>query len=401
METRLLKAFRAVAKHGGLVGAARELHLTRSALSHSLRSLEDEVGCRLFEREGRRLVLNQAGEQLLAGVEEPLRSIERTAAAVKDLGRWGQGRLRIGAAVAACQHLLPPVLCRLRRENPNLHLRVETGDMPSLLEGLQDRTIDLALGVVPEATVGLEIQPLFDDELLFVFAASHPWADGRPLSAAEVARETLIVCGRATPTTRLVERHLRNLGYEPRATLEVASVAVIKELVRLGLGVSVLAPWMIDTELVRGVLQVRPIGPRLLRRRWVLASLAGYRLGLAEERFARWVRLQASGLRRDRRDLPSVSRGTSSEPGGIGANGSGRRNGNGSGNGNGNGSDLGHGHGSGHGLDAGKVDAGTGPEAEFAEAEPGAGASAEKPASVPSAGARRVNARRRSGAVRR
>lgn len=309
METRLLKAFRAVAKHGGLVGAARELHLTRSALSHSLRALEDEVGCRLFEREGNRLVLNQAGEHLLAGVEEPLRTIERAAAAVKDLGRWGHGRLRIGSAPVAAQHLLPPVLGRLRRENPNLHLRVETGDMPSLVGRLHDRSIDLALGVAPEETAGLEIQPVFGDELLLVFAANHPWADGRALSAAELSRETFIVCGRSNPTARLIETHLRKLGCEPRATLEVSSLAVIKELVRLGLGVTVLAPWTIDAELVRGVFRVRPIGPRLLRRRWVLASLAGYRLGMMEESFAKLVRLQASGLRRDRRDLPRARRG--------------------------------------------------------------------------------------------
>ena len=80
-----------MARHGGLTRAAKELHLTPSALSHSLRSLEDEGGCRLFERVANRLVLNQAGEYLLAGIEGPLEALERTATSVRELARGREG----------------------------------------------------------------------------------------------------------------------------------------------------------------------------------------------------------------------------------------------------------------------------------------------------------------------
>ena len=76
METRLLKMFCVVAENGSLVTAAGKLHLTPSALSHGLKSLEGQLGCRLFERAGRRMVLNQAGEQFLMSIQPPLAALD-------------------------------------------------------------------------------------------------------------------------------------------------------------------------------------------------------------------------------------------------------------------------------------------------------------------------------------
>src|SRR5436190_15829677 len=98
MELRVLKMFSAVARHGSVAAAAQEVSLTPSALSHALRGLETEVGCRLFDRKGKRMVLNPAGEELLARVQEPMAALNAAADAVRNLGKWGQTRLRVGAA---------------------------------------------------------------------------------------------------------------------------------------------------------------------------------------------------------------------------------------------------------------------------------------------------------------
>src|SRR5580765_7580347 len=132
MDTRLLKVFCAVAESGSLVAAADKVHLTPSAISHSLKSLETELGCRLFERVGKRMVLNQAGDQLLAGIRAPLSALESAAEGIKRLGKWGQSRLRIGTSTAACQHILPSVIREMKKTHPTLELQVESGDTPHL-----------------------------------------------------------------------------------------------------------------------------------------------------------------------------------------------------------------------------------------------------------------------------
>ncbi len=296
--------FRAIARHGGLSRAALELHLTPSALSHALRGLEAEVGCRLFDRSGRQLVLNQAGEHLLAAIEEPLNALENAAAALRELGQWGQGRLRIGAPASACQYLLPPVLRALRAGFPRLQIHVESGDMPHLVDLLRDRRIDVAVGVEPDHAPDLHCSAVFEDELFFTFSPRHPWSDNSPISPADIARQTFILHQRTGPTARLVARLFEELGCEPGTTMAVASIPAVKELVRMDLGVGVMAPWAAELELTRGTLRMRPLERRAWTRRWVVARLAARSATLAEERFGRLCRTEATRLRKVRRDLP-------------------------------------------------------------------------------------------------
>ena len=307
MDTRLLRVFQAVARHGGLPGAALELHLTPSALSHRLKGLETELGCRLFERSGRRMILNQAGEQLLAGIEGPLESLSETATRLKALGRWGQGRLRIGVSASLCEDLLPRVLGELRREFAKLHVVVESGDMTELVGTIRERQLDLAVGVGLDPEPGLEFRPVFEDELLWVLSPSHPWSDGRPLSKADLRKEPVITYRRGSSTARLVDRYFRGLGVDPMVVMELASVRAIKEMVLRNLGVAILAPWAISSELTAGTLTMRPLGAKSLKRQWVLAHSTGRRLTLAEERFHRLMEQEGRALWRDRASIPEAS----------------------------------------------------------------------------------------------
>jgi len=295
--------FCTVARSGSLVAASRELHLTPSAISHGLKNLETSLGCRLFDRAGKRLLLNHAGEQLLAQIEKPLASLAVAEEKLKQLGKWGQPRLRIGAAVSTCQYVLPGVIRELKKWSPNLLLQVESGDMPEMIELMQQNRIDLALGVVIDEKHDLESRPIFRDELLFVFSASHPWANGKQITRDELKKQPVILYQRSSVTAKLVEAYFAGLGTVPPSVMEIGNIEAIKELVKLNLGVSVLAPWTAHKELARGTLRMRPLGPKPLRRQWVVAWLKGRRLTLAEETFCKLCRNAAAGMRMDRKDL--------------------------------------------------------------------------------------------------
>ena len=298
--------FSAVARHGSLVTASAKLHLTPSAISHGLKTLETQLGCRLFDRAGKKMLLNQAGEQLLAQIQQPMQALVAAEESLKRLGKWGQTRLRLGAAASACQYILPAVIRELKKSSANFSLQVESGDMPEMVELIQQNRIDLALGVAPERLPDLEVRPVCKDELLFVCAPSHPWAAGEPITREDLRTQPLILYQRASLTAHLVDDYFRSLDLVPSTVMEIASIEAIKELVKLNLGVSVLAPWTADKELARGTLRMRPLGAKALRRQWVIASLAGRRLSLVEETFCRLCRNVAAGMRMDRRDLPGI-----------------------------------------------------------------------------------------------
>src|SRR2546421_3299501 len=150
MDTRLLRMFCVVAENGSLAAAAGKLHLTPSAISHGLKSLETQLNCRLFERVGRRMMLNQAGEQLLAQVRPPLAALEEAGEALKRLSKWGRSRLRIGATASVRTQILPGVIRELKKSMPELELRVESGDTQELVDLVHNNKVDVALAVAPE-----------------------------------------------------------------------------------------------------------------------------------------------------------------------------------------------------------------------------------------------------------
>ena len=114
--------------------------------------------------------------------------------------------------------------------------------------------------------------------------------------------QPLILYQRSSLTARMVNDFFRTLDLVPSAIMEIGSIEAIKELVKLNLGVSVLAPWTVDDELVRNALKMRSLGSKPLARHWVALSLAGRRLGLAEEQFCKLCRQHAQGMRLDRKD---------------------------------------------------------------------------------------------------
>src|SRR5690606_825299 len=133
----------------------------------------------------------------------------------------------------------------------------------------------------------LEFQPLFDDELMFIVAPQHSWVEAGGVARPEIARQNFILYSRASQTFRAVESFFREEGITLNATMELGSIETIKQLVKLNLGVSVLATWIARAELKEGSLVAMPLGRRKLRREWGFLYLRGKNLSLVESEFVR------------------------------------------------------------------------------------------------------------------
>src|SRR5437899_9999862 len=136
LDSRQLRAFCALARTGSFTQAARELHLTQSGISHSMKALERDIGCRLLDRLGKKVVLTQAGEQLLQHATKILQEMENARESLAHLGKWGRGRLRLGASTTACQHVLPAVLREFKQSFPEHNITIEPGDTRGLVASL-------------------------------------------------------------------------------------------------------------------------------------------------------------------------------------------------------------------------------------------------------------------------
>jgi len=285
LDSRQVLAFRVLARTGSFTQTARELHLTQSGISHSMKALESETGCRLLDRPGKKVVLTQAGEQLLQHAEKILSEMEAARESLTQLGKWGKGRLRLGASTTACQHLIPPVLREFKESFPDHAISLEPGDTPQLVASLLKQRIDLALTLEAEKEPQLEFHPLFNDELQFVVSALHPWAQAGRVERIEIPRQNYILYSKHSVTFRLIEDYFRREEMVLNTVIEAGSMEATKELVKLGLGVSIIAPWVAKKEIEEGSLVALPLGRKKLQRRWGILQWRGKRLNLAEETF--------------------------------------------------------------------------------------------------------------------
>ena len=185
-----LPAFRAVAQLQNLRAAAETLHLTHSAVSQQIRGLEEQLGFQLFERRGRRVVLNPAGEALLRSVEPALAQLDDGVQAAAAAASGSAQRLRVTTLPSFAQRWLLPRMGRWRERHPELALEIDASQQ---LIDLQHDGFHAAIRVGRGPWPGLESERLFDAPMPMILVGS-PTAARRLLGAQPeaLAREPLL-----------------------------------------------------------------------------------------------------------------------------------------------------------------------------------------------------------------
>ncbi len=296
LDSRQLQAFVALANNGSFTQTARDLFLTQSAISHAMKALEGDVGCRLLDRLGKKVTLTQAGEQLLQHAERILDEMTVARSGLEQLGKWGYSRLKLAAPAALCVTLLPTVLRSLQIGYPKCGITIEPCDSLAIVEMLDDGRAELAVTLETKSEERFEFDPLFQDELVFIAAPEHAWARSGHVPRDEISRQQVIVYGKQSLTWRLIDDYFRQDHITLNTVIELGSTEAIKELVKLNLGVGIVAPWAIAKELREGTLLALPLGRRKLRRPWGVLRLRARRLAIIEERFITLCRSAAGQL---------------------------------------------------------------------------------------------------------
>jgi LysR family transcriptional regulator, low CO2-responsive transcriptional regulator len=285
LDSRQLRAFSILARTGSFTQTARELHLSQSAISHAIKALEEEVRCRLLDRIGKKVQLTQAGEQFLVHAEKILHTMSVAREQLEQLGRWGRGRLRIAVSTTACQYLLPTVLREFKESFPHCLVHIEPADTQDAVESLRAHRVDLALCMEPKRDPHFEFRQLFTDDLQFIVSPLHPWARSGHVIRDQIVRQNYIVYTKTSYMFEMIEEYFRREKLVLRTSIELGNIEAIKELVKIGLGVSILAPWVAKKELAEKSLAALPLGRRKLERHWGILHWRAQRLSLAEETF--------------------------------------------------------------------------------------------------------------------
>ena len=267
-DSRQLLAFVTLARTGSFTQTGRELFLTQSPISHSIRALERDAGCALMARLGKKVLPTPAGEYLLYHAEKALGEIAAAREILARTHNWPGERLRLGASAAVCQYILPPVLRQFTESFPRSNLAIHPADTSQVLQMFEQDRIDLAFCLEPQSSPGCVFEPLFSDELCFIVHSRHACAIAGRIDRTELLQENLILHARTSCTFRLVQDYFAKDQVQIRSGLEVGNIETMKELVKLGLGIAILPRWVALRELSESSLVALPLGPRKLRRCW-------------------------------------------------------------------------------------------------------------------------------------
>ncbi len=268
LEIRHLKLVAAIAAHGTLTRAGDVLHLSQSALSHQLRDLEERVGKPLFVRGKRLMTITPAGERVLAAARSVLATLDGTTAALRSNDLAGPVPLRIATECNTCYHWLPAVLPVFRERFPNVEIRLELPASSRLLSSLADDELDLAVMTSFQRDRRLTARPLFDDELLVAVHPGHRFAR-KPYVAVSELRDETIVLHAAVEHSNVMRRVLLANGVYPKHTIaHVQLTEAILALVSAGVGVAVLARWVLHRYLDAGTVRGVRLTAKGFHRRW-------------------------------------------------------------------------------------------------------------------------------------
>jgi DNA-binding transcriptional LysR family regulator len=267
MDFRQLEMFVAVAENLSFTLAGEHLRVAQSAISRKIKLLEDELGEPLFKRVSRRVYLTPAGEVMLRYARRIFQDLRNAQLEVSELSSMNRGVVRIGSGMTACMYLLPPVLEKFRTRFPNIETKVTTGSAEAMLGLIRSHQIDLGVLTLPVPAADLRVIPFTTEKMVVVTSPRHPTlARRRSLKARELAEHPLILFSRGAATRTLLEDFFARAGIHPRIAMESESVATIKPLVQIDLGVSILPQRAVAADTARKQLHALTISDYELTR---------------------------------------------------------------------------------------------------------------------------------------
>jgi DNA-binding transcriptional LysR family regulator len=272
MELRQLRAFVAIAELGTFTGGAVRVHITQAAISMQIRQLENELGAKLFIRAPRRVILTEAGEQLLQRARQILRDHDAAVDEIRELAGIDRGRLRIGSASAmVTTEVLPKLLKELRKQHSKAEITVVSGTSEALVQQILAGELDIAFVSLPVEARGIISERLSQDQLVAIASPRHKLAKHRTISAYTLAGEKLILGERGGNTRRLIDQFFAQAGVSLHISMELSRQAAIRRMVEEDMGVGIVPLQSVGEAVNKG---------RLVRW-WIEGAQINWELGLA------------------------------------------------------------------------------------------------------------------------
>lgn len=231
MELRQLKYFIRTAQTLNFSEAARSLYVSQSTLSQQIKSLEDELGTSLFQRDSHTVALTQSGALLLPLAIQTIQDSEACKARVKDIKEMLTGELNIGVTYSFSQ-ILTETVKDFVRKYPGVKLNIFYRNMAELMEALRHREVDMVLAFKPGQTyTEIESSNLFGDKLSVIMRKDHPLANRKSISLKELNLHRLAIPAKGLQARNTLEQYISIENSDLNVCLEINEANILLDIV--------------------------------------------------------------------------------------------------------------------------------------------------------------------------
>ncbi len=249
---RQLEIFVAISRTDSVSRAAEALSLSQSATSTALSEFERQFDLQLFDRVGKSLRINEAGQQLLPRAVELL----DRAKEIENLmhGHAGFGHLKIGATLTVGNYLATILVARFLQEHPESRIQLQVHNTSTIVQQIANHELDLGLIEGDCHHPDIEVQPWIADELVIFSAPNHPLAKQKKISLEQLLNETWILREKGSGTRATFDRAFQNHHAQLKIRLELEHTEAIKRAVESGLGIGCISKLALKDAFRRGSL---------------------------------------------------------------------------------------------------------------------------------------------------
>lgn len=256
------RIFYTVANTGNISKAAKELYISQPAISKSIQKLEESVGCKLFSRSSRGVVLTDEGKLLYEHVSEAFETLTMGEEKLKRSIELGVGHLKIGVSSTLCKYLLLPYLKDFIRQNPHISISISCQSTNDTLKLLEDNKIDIGLIGKPENLKNIHFDFLEEIEDIFVAAKDYL----RNLKARGIQKDhilqssTLMLLDKNNMTRQYIDDYLQENQIIIKDSIDISDMDLLIDFARIGVGVACVIKNFVREDLENGTLVEIPLG---------------------------------------------------------------------------------------------------------------------------------------------
>jgi DNA-binding transcriptional LysR family regulator len=304
MELDQLKLFTDLVREQSFTKVAEKNFLTQPAVSLRIRNLEEELGTKLLERTTRKVLVTEEGRILYEYARDILSKAEEAKAVLLERQDKMVGSIRLATVHSIGLHELPAYLKPYIRKYPQvaIHIAYHTGDV--VYRMVQDGDVDLGIVAYPEPKSNLVTIPFLEDELVAICNEDHPFASRETIRLHELNEQPFIAFDEGIPTRKAIDAVLARRNIRINIKMQCDNIEILKKMVEVGLGVSLVPRFSVRAEVEHGLLQCLTVSDYSFKRPLALIHRKGRSLSRPMQAF---IDLLTEGaLAEDRAEAPSA-----------------------------------------------------------------------------------------------